>query len=144
VLWLVKKTTLKLSTCCSLLNVSDLALECTRLGKIRAHRNPRERVDTIQHALDTNTEFANQGGLELDGDVNTRLFITGESKSTTEILPQISYLSDLELQCTTEGLDFPALDTVRLAISGLSTGEEVWLLEKDTGDTWKQTRPIEL
>jgi len=61
------------------------------------------------------------------------------------IASQTSYMYqlDLELQCTTEGFDFPTLDTVRLAIIGLATGEEgVWLLKRGSEDTWKQESSV--
>jgi len=42
-----------------------------------------------------------------------------------------------------EGFDFPPLDTARLAIICLATGDEgVWLLRRVSEDTWKQVSSV--
>jgi len=46
---------------------------------------------------------------------------------------------DIRLRCITEELNFPPLDTVRLAIFGLPAGrEDTLVLKKESQFTWKQ------
>ena len=103
-----------------------------------------------QHALDSTgssqdlseapePQLVENDSEDLDGDVTLRLYITGRFVITTEILYLDQSHTDLELQCTTEGYDFPPLDTVRLAVVGLATeDEEVWLVKRTSENTWKQ------
>jgi len=107
-------------------------------------RNDTEPVEANQLATDEHLSVTRVASCaeDLDGGVALRLFITGEFESITNVVSQTLF-SDIELQCTTEGFDFPALDTVRLAVVGLATGEEaVWLLKRMSEDTWKQASSV--
>jgi len=100
------------------------------------------QLATDEHLSETRAAKNDNWAEDLDGGVALRLFITGKFEPIINVVSQTLF-SDIELQCTTEGFDSPALDTVRLAVVGLATGEEaVWLLKKVSEDTWKQASSV--
>jgi len=103
-------------------------------------------IELAEDQQDAPDNVVSGQALNMGATLMYRRYITGKIQMQLRYHTHISKSSpsDLRLHCTTEGVDFPPLNTVRLVVFGLTNEEGALGLEKESRYTWKQTSVAEM